>query len=105
MFFFYLYIYLIIFILIKYKKSYVPHCSPSCNYGKCVNINQCNCDGTSYTGLYCNEHYKYERNKGIDIFYFIITFILSLMTTISLIGICVFRKAYIIKGGKNILMY
>eukprot|EP00833_Pecoramyces_ruminatium_P015844 jgi/Orpsp1_1/1189876/evm.model.d7180000075160.1 len=34
------------------KSCYIPTCEPSCNSGKCINDNICNCSNTTYTGKY-----------------------------------------------------
>eukprot|EP00833_Pecoramyces_ruminatium_P010066 jgi/Orpsp1_1/1184098/evm.model.c7180000088000.1 len=50
---------------INIESCYKPICEHSCNTGLCVNENVCNCDGTPYTGKYCNEYLKSERKKII----------------------------------------
>ncbi|OUM63490.1 hypothetical protein PIROE2DRAFT_9905 [Piromyces sp. E2] len=45
------------------KSGYLPKCSISCNEGSCVNMNVCNCNGTHFKGLYCNEYYKEEKSE------------------------------------------
>eukprot|EP00833_Pecoramyces_ruminatium_P009669 jgi/Orpsp1_1/1183701/evm.model.c7180000086344.1 len=40
------------------KSCYLPTCNPSCNTGKCININVCDCSKSQYIGFYCNEYYR-----------------------------------------------
>ncbi|ORX52522.1 hypothetical protein BCR36DRAFT_30734 [Piromyces finnis] len=81
------------------KSCYKPKCDPSCNSGRCINDNVCDCSSTTYTGLYCNEHYKVARSHAKDILYRIISHILYLISTILIIAVFINRNVSIIKGG------
>ncbi|KAL6600251.1 7 transmembrane sweet-taste receptor of 3 GCPR-domain-containing protein [Neocallimastix sp. 'constans'] len=81
------------------KSCYMPTCSISCNNGKCVNDNVCDCSKTTFTGLYCDEHYKVERIKIFDILYRIIAIIITIITILCIFGIYRYKNNPIIKGG------
>jgi len=81
------------------KSCYMPTCSISCNNGKCINDNVCDCSETTLTGLYCSEHYKEERFKVFDILYRVIAIIIFIITTICIFGIYRYKNNPIIKGG------
>ena len=76
----------------------MPTCSPSCNSGHCVNNNVCDCTGTNYKGLYCNEYYKLERSKYLDITIKIIGVIMTIASISLFIGLYIFRKKPQIKA-------
>jgi len=83
----------------------MPTCSISCNNGKCVNDNVCDCSKTTFTGLYCDEHYKVERIKIFDILYRIIAIIITIITILCIFGIYRYKNNPIIKGGKKNKIY
>jgi len=74
----------------------------SCNTGKCININLCNCNGTLYTGSNCNELFKLERIGILDNSVRVIVSILLLSTLIIIFSTLYYRKEPLIKGGNII---
>lgn len=78
----------------------MPICSSSCNGGRCTNNNLCDCTNTTYTGLYCDEHYKLERISSFDITIKIISVVLIIIVISIMIGIILLRNNPVIKGGE-----
>lgn len=70
------------------------------NNGKCVDTNKCDCSGTKYKGLYCDEYYKIKRYKLIDAMIQIISVILNVLVIVATIGIIYYKKNPVIKAGK-----
>ncbi|ORX42624.1 hypothetical protein BCR36DRAFT_362122 [Piromyces finnis] len=81
------------------KSCYLPKCNPSCNTGKCININICDCSNSQYVGLYCNEYYKTEKTEILDLVVKIISYSLTFITILLLIGIWVFKKNEKVKAA------
>ncbi|ORX49710.1 hypothetical protein BCR36DRAFT_240425, partial [Piromyces finnis] len=76
---------------------YLPKCNPSCNTGKCVNDNVCDCRGTLFKGQYCNEYYLIKRYKIVDNFLIILLFALSVLSVILIFAVIIYRKKSLIK--------
>jgi len=76
--------------------SYIPQCSPSCNSGKCVNNNLCDCSSTPFIGRYCNEYKKLTKSKTL-IFTARILAVFIAITTILLMG-----KVYTLKNNPQL---
>ena len=76
------------------------------NYGSCININVCECEGTNHKGLYCNEFYELNRPKLFDTIAQIIAFLLMAISLILIIGLYIYRKDPRIKACKyqNLLL-
>eukprot|EP00833_Pecoramyces_ruminatium_P007348 jgi/Orpsp1_1/1181380/evm.model.c7180000077019.1 len=68
-----------------FKSCYLPYCEFSCNLGKCVNNNICDCQGTHYTGKFCDQYFKLERIKKLDDLINILSTLL--LSSILIIGI------------------
>ncbi|ORX87196.1 hypothetical protein BCR32DRAFT_240335 [Anaeromyces robustus] len=82
-----------------FKSCYKPKCVPVCkNKGLCVNNNVCNCTGTMYTGLYCDEHFKLEKIKELDIIVRFISLILLICCFVIMFYTIKYRNSPIIKG-------
>jgi len=69
------------------------------NNGVCVNDDVCDCSDSYAKGQFCDEYYKLERMKTIDIIIRVIASILLIMTILLIIGIIIFRNELIIKSG------
>ncbi|KAL6621023.1 hypothetical protein LY90DRAFT_664455 [Neocallimastix californiae] len=82
-----------------FKSCYTPSCKPSCNFGKCINNNKCDCSKTKFTGPYCNEYYKLKRFTAIDIIIKIIGYILALVSVILIFLIILFKQNKTIKSA------
>jgi len=73
---------------------------PSCNTGKCVNDNICDCSSTGFIGRYCNEYRKLERCRLLDIIFMSTSIIMIFTSIILFILLFQLRNNVIIKGGK-----
>ncbi|KAL6612841.1 7 transmembrane sweet-taste receptor of 3 GCPR-domain-containing protein [Neocallimastix sp. 'constans'] len=82
-----------------FKSCYIPKCQPSCNTGKCINMNLCDCTGTHYTGKYCDEYKHLKRNNYIDIGLSIIIYFLICITILIIFITIYFKDKPNIKGG------
>ncbi|OUM70449.1 hypothetical protein PIROE2DRAFT_56760 [Piromyces sp. E2] len=89
----------------RLKSCYEPRCEKSCGQGQCVNINTCDCTKTLYTGMFCNENYKFERKKFLDLIIQIITAILLVLTVLLMILTFLYRNNPKIKGGVRISIW
>lgn len=70
-----------------------------------MNINVCNCENTTFTGNYCNERFKLERVKLLDITIQTIN-ILLIITIIIIIFLTLKNKNNpMIKGGNLLYIY
>jgi predicted outer membrane repeat protein len=83
----------------RLKSCYEPKCELGCNTGECVNINVCNCQNTKFTGKNCDEYFKLERIKILDLIIQIICVILIITIIIILILTILYKNDPIIKGG------
>jgi len=81
------------------KSCYKPKCMPSCNKGKCVNDNICDCSSTGLIGRYCNEYRKLERCRLFDIIFMGTSIIMIFITIILFIFLYYLRDNALIKGG------
>ncbi|ORX51868.1 hypothetical protein BCR32DRAFT_273587 [Anaeromyces robustus] len=90
---------------IGFKSCYLPECDFSCNTGKCVNTNVCNCEESKYTGKYCNEFYKLERKKSLDTIFRVIAMFLLLITIAIIISIYLLRNNIVIISAGIIFQY
>ncbi|KAG4088669.1 hypothetical protein H8356DRAFT_1280735 [Neocallimastix lanati (nom. inval.)] len=72
---------------------------PSCNTGKCVNDNICDCSSTGFIGRYCNEYRKLERCRLLDIIFMSTSIIMIFTSIILFILLFQLRDNVIIKGG------
>jgi len=59
----------------------------------------CDCSNTYLTGKNCNEYLKLERNYTLDMSIKIISFLLVLISMISIVTLYIYKNNYIIKGG------
>ncbi|KAL6625192.1 hypothetical protein LY90DRAFT_33616 [Neocallimastix californiae] len=82
-----------------FKSCYLPQCETSCNKGRCVNMNVCDCSSTPYKGLYCNEYYIEEKSTAFMVFLKIISIILTIITIAFIIGIIKNRNDQKIKAA------
>ncbi|KAG4086057.1 hypothetical protein H8356DRAFT_1087458 [Neocallimastix lanati (nom. inval.)] len=83
----------------QFESCYIPHCQPSCNKGICISDNLCDCSNTYLTGKNCNEYLKLERNYTLDMSIKIISFLLVLISMISIVTLYIYKNNYIIKGA------
>eukprot|EP00833_Pecoramyces_ruminatium_P009127 jgi/Orpsp1_1/1183159/evm.model.c7180000084140.1 len=83
----------------NFKSCYLPVCDPSCNGGKCMNNNLCDCKNATFTGPYCNEYYKLGRLRFIDYPIRVISIILFILVLLIMSGIVLFRNNQLIKGA------
>jgi len=58
----------------------------------------CDCTHTPFHGLYCNEYYKLERIKFIDLIIIVITTVMFYLTLLLMLIIFLFRKENKIKA-------
>jgi hypothetical protein len=83
------------------KSCFEPKCLPTCiNSGICVSNNVCDCSNTQFKGLYCEEHYKLERNIIIDRILRSISIGLIIISVIIFISLIIFKNNQILKSGK-----
>ncbi|ORX42562.1 hypothetical protein BCR36DRAFT_416049, partial [Piromyces finnis] len=83
----------------RHKSCYKPTCEPSCNQGKCVNVNLCDCSNTLFTGSNCNEYIKLEENKKFNTLVMILSILLIIITLATIIVTLYYRNNTFIKGG------
>ncbi|ORX56628.1 hypothetical protein BCR36DRAFT_409820 [Piromyces finnis] len=83
---------------INIKSCYIPQCN-TCNLGKCINDNLCNCANTKFTGLTCSERYKQKRPIIIDIIISLIAYLLISITIIVTMFAFFFKNEEIVKAA------
>ncbi|KAG4105766.1 hypothetical protein H8356DRAFT_924727 [Neocallimastix lanati (nom. inval.)] len=81
------------------KICYEPKCDKGCNGGKCIKNNVCKCTSTFFKGKYCNEYYKLERIRGMDIAIRVVLLILIIISVMLIVLLLIYRKRPEIKGG------
>ncbi|OUM62515.1 hypothetical protein PIROE2DRAFT_11149 [Piromyces sp. E2] len=84
-----------------FKSCYKPKCDHSCNKGRCVNNNVCDCEGTHLTGQYCDEYLKLKRIEGFDLTFTFLAIILIIVSIIILDLLYMCRNHPNIKGGMS----
>ncbi|OUM59824.1 hypothetical protein PIROE2DRAFT_14564 [Piromyces sp. E2] len=84
---------------INLKSCYVPICDKSCNKGKCIGNNICNCTDTSLKGRYCNEYPKLKHIFVIDKTFITIALLLILLSFGLMYGMYFKKDNKYIKGG------
>jgi hypothetical protein len=83
------------------KICYEPKCDKGCNGGKCIKNNVCKCTSTFFKGKYCNEYYKLERIRGMDIAIRVVLLILIIISVMLIVLLLIYRKRPEIKGGNK----
>ncbi|OUM57304.1 hypothetical protein PIROE2DRAFT_17760, partial [Piromyces sp. E2] len=85
---------------IDIKSCYKPYCD-TCNLGKCINDNLCDCSETKFTGIKCSNRYKQKRPLIIDFFFSLYAYFLISLTILISIFIYFFRDEDVIKADAN----
>jgi len=83
----------------NFKSCYIPICEPPCSHGNCTNTNYCDCTGTNFKGQYCNEYVKLERRYLLDVIVIVISYVMVLITIVTIGMTIYYRNRSIIKGG------
>ncbi|ORX82322.1 hypothetical protein BCR32DRAFT_292715 [Anaeromyces robustus] len=83
----------------NHKSCYTPICKSSCNGGKCINDNICDCSNMKLKGKFCDQYAYLKRIKLFDVLFLIISSTLILLSFVTIIMIKIYKNNTFIKGG------
>jgi len=85
---------------LQYSNSNPLNCVPGCSHGgECINNNKCKCMN-GWTGSFCEEKTKYQKNKWLPYVFYSLGLIEYIFIGTLVVLTIVFREMKEIKLGK-----